>query len=259
MYRDGGHAVTLVGHTSSPSPIRAPEATSVGQYEANIYRSSDFIPRYLAQDDSGGPLRFLEFLSWDQAVNDRIVPKATRDELKRRFPCVVRVDARMSGKEEVAYLTSLIIPVPLRVTLKSTQAQRNAVELVKDFLLRDGIGAGRDLVFDTYLCPSNDYKKWWSPLAGRAPDVAPLVRRHLLPHWIWITEFGVADHWSKKGPVLGHVIQDSSGRGTRQVLDDLIGLIAPDQLALALPDGTFITSVRSGARLSARFGAGLKA
>jgi hypothetical protein len=208
------------------------------------------------QDDSGGPLRFLEFLAWDQAVKQKVVTQTNRDEMERRFPCVARIDDRMSGRHEIAFLTSLIIPVPLRVTLKSTQAHRNAIELVKDFLIRDGIAANTDLVFDTYLRPSNDYKRWWSPLAGRASDVAPLIRRHLLPHWIWVTEFGAVDQWARKGPVIGHIIQDSSGRGTRQVLDDLIALIAPDQLALALPDGTFIRSGRTEALPISRFGEG---
>jgi hypothetical protein len=252
-FPEGGHAVTLVGHTVGRKPTHDEEPEGTQQPEIHIHRFSDFIPRFIIQDDSGGPLRFLEFLSWEDATEQGYVSAEDQKTLKQRFASVVRLTPGVDAPVEIAYLTSILVPLPLRVTLKATHAHRNAMEITRD-LLFNGVKLPKgSVVVDTFLRPSNDYKDWWTPLNGRPPDVAPLLRRHMLPHWIWISEVSVLGEAGQDGEAIGHILQDSSGRGTRDPLDDLIAVIGPRSIALALPDSTFVADSRIGSEPICRF------
>ena len=46
--------------------------------------------------------------------------------------------------------------------------------------------------------------------------------------------------------MLGHVVQDSAGRGTTALWDDVVALITPNQMTVALHDGQFVSTMNNG-------------
>jgi hypothetical protein len=243
------HAVTLVGHTLNRSqPVVKRKSLRVGPRQVYTSYASDFVPRFIAQDDSGGPFRFVELIEWSQYVVDTVAKekKAAKKEraaktkvkksLEAMFPCVVRFDHNAPACEE-AFLHALLIPVPLRVTLDGIVAETNARVIVeKQFW--PGISA-QHLVFRTFLQPSNNLKLWWAPKApglGRPPEVGIAIRKHSFPHWVWVTEFASANTLPTDDRVFGQIIQDSSGRGSQDLSDDLIAMVGPDRVVLFYPD-----------------------
>jgi hypothetical protein len=145
--------------------------------------------------------------------------------------------------EQPAFLQELIIPLPLRATLSGRRAHNNALELVSRYRADR---AGAVLTFNTFLMPSNAYKTWWSVRRGRPADVACALRQQPLPKWVWLTEYGNSQAWQQgQDAVLGHILQDCSGRGLGVLEDDLIAFLAEDTIAVSLRDGSFQTAQRS--------------
>jgi hypothetical protein len=228
------HAVTIVGHTLNQSrPTNKPTTSNFrGRLRLHDY-TSDYVPRFIAQDDSGGPFRFVEFLEWKQL---RDVTSRQLRIGKQSFPCAARFDGGTSDSEP-AFLSALLVPVPKRVTLQGEAAEKNAQYLVQSIFLPN-LKSVR-LSFRTFLQPSNNLKLWWEPKAvgsGRPAEVGFALRTHNFPNWVWVTEFADSDTLKKEGTILGQVIQDCSGRGTHAPWDDLVAIIGPDRISLFPPD-----------------------
>ena len=231
------HAVILCGHTLNAS---TPTITTPG----SAY-TSDFVPHYIAQDDGRGPFRFVEFIDWVSASTRIPKHKDQLADYRGDDVCVALFDEDFDSPD-VAFVSALLIPVPLRVTLDGWGAERNAQRFVEDRfpdLPR--------LIFRTFLQPSNIYKSWWGPqphgdLNG-PPEVGVQIRKHVLPHWVWVTEFADAsDIWSS-GVVIGQVVQDSSGRGTSPD-EALIIFVGPSHLTLFAPSSEAQTSTQPFSR-----------
>jgi len=247
----GGHATTLVGHTTT-NQKRVVNAEPVrDRYTTFFDDISAYVPRFIMQDDSGGPFRFAEIYTPAEAalqagITDEALQAGITDEewsvlLRDGGPCIVRIDGE-TDCADIALLQSMVIPLPRRVTLSDDLAQRNAKRIVDHLLVKENRLTDSTLIFDTYLRPSNEYKAWWSPPSPRPQDIAPIVRRHLFPHWVWVTDLCrvEGEGWS----IIGQIVQDSSGRGTDDIFDDVVALLFPDGVSMCSPDGKMNSSPR---------------
>jgi hypothetical protein len=231
----GGHATTLIGHTLATKPYLDKHTA-----KSRFVDMSNYVPRFIMQDDSGGPNRFVEFLGWDEGIQKGLIDKGSR--IHGEGDQVVLIDGGSGKSQSVAVLQSLIIPLPRRVTLTANFAFLNAVRLVRRLWRQSPVIS--HLIMDTYLRPSNEYKEWWSASQARPQDLAPDVRRHQLPNWIWVTDLGTKKDGENTWSILGQIVQDSSGRGTEKFIDDSIVLLFPHMFALGMPDGTINSSRR---------------
>jgi len=61
------HAITLIGHILSATKHCFGTKTSITGKDLELFDASGYVPRFIAQDDSDGPLRFIDLLSWEQS------------------------------------------------------------------------------------------------------------------------------------------------------------------------------------------------
>jgi hypothetical protein len=242
-----GHALTFVGYTLDMHTDPLSEIIVESSKPRRIVSGSEFVARFIVQDDSGGPLRFAEFLEWDDAFAEGEIDSNARDILKERFICLVRLDSE-SGRKEIAYLYGLIIPLPLRVSLEDSRAHQNAIEVIRSVIEKDRPGC--DLVVNTFLVPSNQYKKWWVSNGIRDVNLSRRIRQQTFPSWVWVTEFANREIWKNKHShsVLGHVVQDCAGRGSEVLSDDLLLFFSTDRLVVLQPNNRFALITRNSAR-----------
>src|SRR5207253_2632020 len=108
------HALTLVGYTQDPSGSSLDLAALTDS--SHVISGTDYVSRFIVQDDSGGPMRFAELLDWSAATTElKELKPDRREEFREQFGCLVRLDSG-TKTQEIAYLNNLIIPLPLRVT-----------------------------------------------------------------------------------------------------------------------------------------------
>ena len=217
-----------LGHTlDRKMTVKPYEVFRHGGQNVQIFDSSTFVPGFIVQDDSGGPFRFIEIIRWDDAAKRGLVTKEAADGYERQSLALILLDGATLGT-----LDGLMVPLPQRVTLDGFRAQETAVELVRQTLIRGKQLAHDQLVFRTFLQPSNRTKEQWG--AEALPiDVAIALRRCSLPHWVWVTEFANRSDLEKNQTILGQVIQDSSGRGSRSKWDDVISFVTPKEIYLS--------------------------
>lgn len=234
-----GHAVTLVGHTMDlAKPRNTPD--TVEWSPLSFLRSSAFVPRFVVQDDTGGPFRFLELLDWPDAITRNLISKAEEDTLRSRYRCVVALDDGTEYKR-VGFLRSALVPLPPRVTLGGRAAERGAVTLLRQWFKDHPDLPYTSLVLRTLLQPSNSLKSWWHPRNGIPADLGLELRCHAMSKWVWFTELCSLERLqSDAAPVLGQIIQDSAGNGATPSFFDILAFSVPGALKLGLPNGKYL-------------------
>ena len=160
-----GHAVTITGHTlraEYPQNEKVQESTS----GLRFCSSTEFVPRFVLQDDSGGPFRFVELLDWKTAANLGLISAVDIKVLESRYRCAMVFD-RGTQYQKIGYLRSLLVPLPPRVTLHGHDADRQAQAIINRWYMGHNELPARLISTRTFLQPSNDIKSWWSPLSDR--------------------------------------------------------------------------------------------
>jgi hypothetical protein len=237
-FTQGGHAVTAIGHTFDAKFTPSVETFKLSTGKTlSITRTSEFVPRIIIQDDAGGPFRFLEFMDWEKAVDEKRLTKRNVKELKARYSCPVILD-KGSGDEGVGFLMVLVVPLPSGIMLDGYGAEERAIALYSTACGQWGIKPPKLTVFRTFLFPSNNFKNSYEDVTieGDTRTLIRELRRQLMPKWIWVTE--VSDHkdFLNNGRVLGQIIQDSASHATSPDFFDLIAVHLPGLLAVVRPD-----------------------
>ncbi len=129
----GGHAVTAIGHTLTDSLVGAPlDPTQTPQFR----RSSDFVPSFIVQDDATGPFRFIELLTWDEALKEGLITNDVMTAVRAKGAiCPLRLDHGIKGlppTEEVGFLMGFIVPLPSGVTMDGTAAEIRATNFLSE-------------------------------------------------------------------------------------------------------------------------------
>lgn len=232
-----GHSITVVGHTFVPKePDAILETEDAEAAEFCFTGTFRFAPRFVVQDDAGGPFRYLEYLDWETAVADGLltaeVAQMARDEGK--YGCVAVLD-RGEATQDTAFLRSLLIPLPEGVTLDGYGAEERAVALAKEYFEEAEVIHPPCLTVRTMLQPSNALKQSLNG-PGVPRPLSREIRRHQMPKWVWVTEFGDIRQLDHGGPILAHVVQDSASHPTSTDFFDLIAFNFPGIIAVQYPD-----------------------
>jgi hypothetical protein len=151
-----GHAVVAIGHTFARNnmPIPFIERTTFGdiKYLSNI----SWIPKLIIHNDSRSPYEFIEDISNDWSLNA---------------------------------VASIIAILPREVTLFAAEAESNVITSVQTLINKGAIDLKtEDLVFRTYLRPSNTFKYEASKSADMPKELMDYYRRLPMPKYIWVTE-----------------------------------------------------------------------
>jgi hypothetical protein len=234
------HAVTVVGHTFDLQRPESREPVSWGATTLTFCRSTDFVPRFVVQDDSGGPFRFMSLLSWPEAVTAGRVNDHEVQALRARHRCPVLLDEG-TPYQKALFLRSFLIPLPKRVTFDAINVEQQARLLITRWYSSQLHQAPETISTRTFLLPSNALKTWWRPGPDRPVEIAEEIRRHLMSKWVWLTEYSDLQRLrSNQPPVLGQVIQDSAGHGKAISFFDLLAFTTPISVELGRPDGNFV-------------------
>lgn len=234
--RMGGHAATIVGHTldmgSAPSILKVPLGTD--SRALRYCTSSAFVPAYIAQDDSGGPFRYVEFLTADQLLHDNLVSEDDLRDLSRDwFFCLID---RGSPAQEIAVLRGIMVPLPSGVMLSGYVAEQRAIKLLAFWMTTSGSPPPQPqavTVLRTFLRLSNELKESFNDLDTQ---LARLIRGHLLSRWVWVTELSDLESLQAQPSVLGQVVQDSAAHA-RSMFNDLISFNLPSHFVRTYPTG----------------------
>ena len=220
----GGHVVTAVGHTLSKDVPNATSKFRSGQRTAHGHRSSDFVPSFIVQDDSGGPLRQIEIVPKSKLNDESMSP----EDLAVVASCGASVKIVSESKDdspEIGFLHNILIALPPWVTLDAVEAETVAVRALHQekywtgltdldyWRSLNGSPDTEEVVFRTFLCPSNDLKAYWLGNEGVPTDLAQAMGSHLMARWVWITEMtGISDFVAGRGAeAIAFVIQDAAG------------------------------------------------
>jgi hypothetical protein len=235
----GGHAVTLVGHTFDLA--RNPNTTELdlGSGRRLEYcTSSEFVPAFIAQDDSGGPFRMVQLLEPEDVIQRGILPDVTVNALAERFgdlPPFILFDEN-TPSQSLALLNAVLVPLPSGVTLSGYWAEQRALGFLRWWMSRQPQPAPQTTaVVRTFLKLSNEVKDSFMSMQSR---LGRRVRSHLLSRWTWVTEVSDLESLRTDQVVIGQVLQDSAGGPGRALLTDVLAFNFPSLLVQLNPDGS---------------------
>jgi len=235
-----GHAMTAIGHgfdiERTPTVERVP--LSAGQ-ELLLCRSSDMVSGFTVQDDAGGPFRNLEFLTWDEAESASLVTRQTREDASSMYKCVAVLD-KGTAAQELGFLLGLVVPLPSGIALSGRLAEVKSQYLIATWHAQLSVPTPPRGITRTYLQRSNALKERLGD-SSVPENLRTELRRHLLPKWVWVTEYGSYDEYLDSHRCFGLVIQDSASHPKRLDYTSLVAHAAPGFMALLKPDGTSTT------------------
>ncbi|OFW16910.1 MAG: hypothetical protein A3H27_07935 [Acidobacteria bacterium RIFCSPLOWO2_02_FULL_59_13] len=243
----GGHAVTGVGHTldenystEGKKPRAWEDSVDSGTGILEFWENSQFVPAFVVQDDAGGPFRFLEIFDynddWNKCFSEKLQQKVA--ECARQWRCIAVLD-RGTSLEQICFLTYVIVPLPLGVTLDGRAAEMRALSLLQAWYADTDRQPRSPLVVRTFLQLSNAVKRSCTK-RDMPPYIALNIRRHLMSKWVWVTEFADLEELKARKLVFGQVIQDCASHANSPDFFDLLLFNIPDPPTLILvhPDGT---------------------
>lgn len=280
-----GHTVVAIGHTIEAGPMSANSTGGQGKTTSSEFpHSSDYVSSFVVQDDSRGPFRLLEF-TWQQGSVQKPIQDSSeykdatkgistprREHLERTAVPILLRDV-YGQRIEAGYVEGLIVPLPPWVSLEGPDADRGSIALLNS-LSRNGFVDPPDLVARTFLMPSNELKRFWRETAKSAPDrlaieEAAALRSHMMPRWVWMTEFICKSELlnKEKHDAWGFMLQDAGGLSPRGEIDteiredvtsvdalcspiDFVCFRAPGKLWLGQEDGKVIECASQATDLS---------
>ncbi len=231
---EGFHAITAVGHTYCPDgPLSQQTQIPWARGESiSFWRSSCWVDSILVHDDQRGPYRTLRFVDptdvpplvdgLKQYMPDSVVPSPELSEWR----CPVVIDMTLPLWEArggsgwppygVGNLYGVILPLPPRVSLLGSEAERKAARLLRlwyGMMLDQPVPD--DTVLRTYLTTSKDFKRAVATAKGPSRFVKRMYSGKPLPRWIWVTEVGKRSEMitAQKGArrIRGEIVLDGNG------------------------------------------------
>ncbi len=207
----GWHAVTIIGHAYDTDAT----PTTVGLGGTKFYRSSQWVPYFIAHDDQSGPYRKL-------VVADRTV---SIERCTSKYPRKPHLTGRLGA---------IIACVPPGILLSGHEAEFKMISLLRD-LGKEVFPKGLpdDLVLRTFVVASNDFKRSFDGERAMSctPGVTPLAvcyRGTTFSRHVWVMEIATLAHRSSIPPegikIIGEIAVDA------KAIDR-----APDFEALHLP------------------------
>jgi hypothetical protein len=261
---DDGHAIAVVGHQlhyDEPyDPIPVSESYGDHSKEKLYFRdASTFVPRFVIQDDAGGPFRYLQFLDpsgYDHhpGIQRRLLDKKDPFTLEFEsfgdtYSCGAWIsdDPASPSDGEFCFLTAILIPTPPRVTLAYDYATRKAESIVLRYKDQFASSLEEPVVLRSYLRESSRFKADCIPSSWSNPSFASALRRHPMPKWIWVTEVSDTPH-HRESQIAGVILLDAAGVADADPTEDLVAVLSPSSLLLVYPDGSGSDSASLHAR-----------
>jgi hypothetical protein len=230
----GRHAITLIGHVRNDPLLRQSAPTN-----GSLRFISDEISGFIAQDDSGGPFRLVDF---EQRAKPRKIKKkparrastkASLSDVAPNSECLVVVD-RGNDFKETGVLLGIVVPLPAEVGLSASTAAEAAQSLFDEFIA-SRFNVPNQLSTRTFLLRSDRLKCWLKEESGMPERIIDKLCQVSMSRWVWFTEISRKDSTTKERGV-GCIIQDPASHPTKTSLRNLLGLQLGQVLITTDPD-----------------------
>ena len=251
---DGGHAVTIVGHSLVGAMPR--------RNGSGIGRASDAAPCFLVQDDAAGPFGSVRLVLSKYAHLDPQVQALwsadpaleARCEARRGEYPILCIFDEWHEEPHLAFLSGIVVPLPQGIHLDAEEADGRARDIAT-MRWRDELGRSLEtLRTRTFLQPSVEFKAVCHR-SGILPEAGARLERHVMPKWVWVTE--IAEAPFGQGEISGWILMDAAGHPLGSMADDLVAYVLPSlsgqEFEIALP-GRSADSVDVPPQSAAPFG-----
>lgn len=188
----GGHAVVIIGHTFSTTPVHTDElAFSLRAGAVRIAHAVSWVPEFVIHNDNSGP-----YLPLRQETNGSTY---ALDQTYAAIP-LLPADVFVSGEEALQFATTLWQDILEELT--DSMNYQEAADLCDQFVVR------------LLLLEKRKIRSW-----AANSTVAPEVREHLrlgdLPRRVWVLELHLKDNYGahaneKSESLVGFILLDST-------------------------------------------------
>ena len=139
---------------------------------------------------------------------------------------------RGASNQEISFLSALIVPLPSGIALGGFMAERNAATLFAAWHKQLNVPPVPQPLLRTYLQPSNRLKARLTADTGLPAEFRRELRSHLMPKWVWVTEYADRSEFLSNGTCVGLLIADSASHPTCSDFMDIVALHVPGSLCL---------------------------